>query len=220
MKKYLLIAATMFMAVTASAQVMRSRTYVLEKNTMWYGRIGMSINNVAGMPSDLNASSKTGMDIDLGFHKNIGEGGVYWGMEFGFGTRGCQWENENNWDHDETIKASITTWNVKYSPVTFGYKYSVTDDIKIDGHLGIYASYDFTKTYKYDGEEVDIDDTDFDYQEFDAGLQVGVGVWYKRFNLDFTYQRGFLPVATVWNYDEDEKDLHSSNFMIRLGIAF
>lgn len=211
----------MFMAVTASAQVMRSRTYVSEKNTMWYGRIGMSFNNVAGMPSDYNASSKTGMDLDFGFHKNIGESGAYWGMEFGVGTRGCEWKTEDHWDSDETIKSSVSTWNIKYSPATFGYKYSVTDDLKIDGHLGIYASYDFTSTYKNDGEEIDLDDTDFDYQKFDAGLQVGVGVWYKRFNLDFTYQRGFLPVATVWNYDEDEeKDLHSSNFMIRLGIAF
>lgn len=213
MKKYLLIAAAMFMAVTASAQVMRSRTYVSEKNTMWYGRIGMSVNNVAGMPSYADASSKTGMDIDLGFHKNIGGSGAYWGMEFGVGTRGFQWEEEDD-------QSSITTWNVKYSPVTFGYKYSVTDDIKIDGHLGIYASYDFTNTYKCDGEEEDLED-EFDYQEFDAGLQVGVGVWYKRFNLDFTYQRGFLPVATVYNYDDHEdKDLHSSNFMIRLGVAF
>jgi hypothetical protein len=53
-----------------------------------------------------------------------------------------------------------------------------------------------------------------DYNHFDAGMNIGVGLWYDRFNLDFTYQRGFIDVFS------DLDGIKTSNFMIRLGIAF
>jgi hypothetical protein len=31
-----------------------------------------------------------------------------------------------------------------------------------------------------------------DYNNFDAGMNIGVGVWYGPFHLDLTYQRGFI----------------------------
>lgn len=216
MKKLILFAVAIFMAATASAQKVSSTTYVREKpQTMWYGRIGMSINNLAGAPDGLDMGSKVGMDVDFGFQRNIRHSGLYWGMELGIGTRGASiGEGED--------KLSLSAWNLKYSPVTFGYKYSLTDDIKLDGHLGAFLSYDFTRSAKYkDGEEWDDDDfDDVDYQKFDAGMQVGIGVWYKRFNLDFTYQRGFAPMAKAWDDNDKEYKFHSSNFMIRLGVAF
>ena len=45
-------------------------------------------------------------------------------------------------------------------------------------------------------------------------VYAGVGVWYDRFNLDFTYQRGFIDVFS------DFDKIKTSNFMIRLGVAF
>ena len=53
-----------------------------------------------------------------------------------------------------------------------------------------------------------------DYNHFDAGMNIGVGVWYDRFNLDLTYQRGFIDAFS------DTDGFKTSNFMIRLGIAF
>lgn len=216
MKKVILFAAAIFMAATASAQKVSSTTYVKEKSqTMWYGRIGMSINNLAGAPSaeGVSMGSKIGMDVDFGFQRNISRSGLYWGMELGVGSRGASMENKYE---DETEKTSVSAWNIKYSPITLGYKYSLTDDLKLDGHLGAFLSYDFTKKVKTDDYEWDNEDMDeLDYNDFDAGMQMGAGIWYKRFNLDFTYQRGFAKVAKMGN-----KDLHSSNFMIRLGVAF
>lgn len=246
MKKLLLIVATAFMAISASAQVMSSYSYSKSKtSTLWYARLGVSFNNIAGASeaidlanegrthSEVSLGSRAGMDIDFGFQRPISNFGLYWGMELGIGTRGFSTKYEET-DDDETYdeKGHILTWNVKYSPFTFGYKYSITDDIKLDAHLGLFVSYDFAgKKLSYkdsDGDKWEVDNDElkdeYDYQVFDAGMQIGLGVWYKRLNLDFTYQRGFVPAAKIYYYDKDansvEKSLHSSNFMIRLGVAF
>lgn len=211
MKKLFLFVVVAMMAAAASAQVVTSRTLVKSKSqTMWYGRVGLSLNNVAGAPSEMGAGAKAGLDVDFGFHRNIGKAGAYWGMELGVGTRGASFDIE---DYDDgKISADYSAWNIKYSPVTLGYKYSLTDDIKIDGHLGAFLSYDFSKKFEIEGEDV-IDD--MDYLDFDAGMQIGAGIWWKRFNLDFTYQRGFVNI-----FDGSDDSLNSSNFEIRLGYAF
>lgn len=238
MKKVTLILAAAMMAVTASAQVVTSRTYVkAEKPTTWYARIGMSINNAAGnndyFKDDNSKGSRLGMDIDFGFQRPISNFGLYWGMELGVGTRGYSTTTKNETSYygstyTTETKWHMSAWNVKYSPFTFGYKYSVTDDIKLDAHLGAFISYDFTGSVKsettqtYNGKtekesaKTDWGDfTDDYYQSFDAGMQIGLGVWYKRFNLDFMYQRGFVGM-----YKDVEENMHSSNFEIRLGVAF
>lgn len=239
------------MAASASAQVVSSQTYMKSKKaTLWYARLGVSFNNVAGanevaeagMEGDGSYSlgSRAGMDLDFGFQRPIGNFGLYWGMELGIGTRG----GSVKYDYDEedgggSENGHISTWNVKYSPFTFGYKYTLTDDIKLDAHLGAYVSYDFSgkSVWSWSGESEDeeqtisdLKDSSWDFQPLDAGIQFGVGVWWKRFNLDLTYQRGFVPAAkaSVGFYDSyyggliNEKDysLYSSNFMIRLGVAF
>lgn len=247
MKKLLLIVATAFMAISASAQVMSSYSYSKSKtSTVWYARLGVSFNNIAGAGEAISLAneystdeayslgSKAGMDIDFGFQRPISNFGLYWGMELGIGTRGfsTKYTEKDAYDGDYESKGSMLAWNVKYSPFTFGYKYSLTDDVKLDAHIGAFVSYDFAgKKISYsdnDGDKweattEDLED-DYDYLAFDAGMQIGVGVWYKRLNLDLTYQRGFVPAAKIYYYDKDansvEKSLHSSNFMIRLGVAF
>ena len=88
----------------------------------------------------------------------------------------------------------------------------------IDPHVGVFASYDYTSKMKEDGESISWGDyadyMEVDYNHFDAGMNIGVGVWYDRFNLDLTYQRGFIDAFS------DADGFKTSNFMIRLGIAF
>lgn len=218
MKKLIILVLLVVSAVTASAQMMTSRTLMKRENpTTWYIRTGLSINSLTGLSNEdkdysgdrLSTSSKAGFVLDFGFNKPIGKAGAYWGMELGIGNRGGKIT-----DKDSDYYESFNAWSLKYSPITFGYKYSVTDDIKLDIHLGAYALVDLSRKAKdSDGDEIDADDA-FE-NRFDAGIQGGLGVWYRKFNLDFTYQRGFVEFISM-PYDP----LKSSAFMIRLGYAF
>ena len=165
----------------------------------------MNIMNLNG--DGVEADSNIGYNATFGYQKPMGSLGAYWGMEFGLGSRGFK---------ESSMKC--IAHNIQYSPFTFGWKIGVTDNLSIDPHLGVFASYDYTSKMKANGESISWGDfaDDYlgvDYNHFDAGMNIGVGVWYNRFNLDLTYQRGFIDV-----FDLD--GIKTSNFMIRLGIAF
>lgn len=228
MKKVLLLAVMGIMAACASAQVVRSTTYVKEKTpTQWYVRAGLSFNNytsMTGADADGKQGMKMGAEFDLGFQRPIKKSGAYWGMELGIGSRGGTYE----WDDKEDGKYSYSAWNVKYSPITFGYQYAVTENIKIDGHIGAFVSYDFSKSCKFSIDKKYKEYwSDFEIEEeeewgkdlmedFDVGLQIGVGVWVKKFNVDLTYQRGFMDAMSA----DETKAPKSSNLMLRVGYAF
>ncbi len=214
MKKMLVLVLLVISAVTASAQMMTSRTLMKrESPTLWYVRAGFALNSLTGMDSDdkeyLGTAIKAGFELDFGFNKPIGKSGTYWGMELGIGNRGGKITQK-----DTDNATSYNTWSLNYSPITFGYKYSVTDDIKLDIHLGAYALVDLSRKAKNnDGHECDAD-LEFT-NRYDAGIQVGLGAWYKRFNLDFMYRHGFVGFVSM-----PYNNLNSSAFLIRLGYAF
>lgn len=229
MKKFLLLAVMAIAGLSANAQLVRGTTFVKkESNTTWFLRAGMSMNNAAGKATEMyNAGTKIGYDVSTGFQKPIANSNMYWGMEFGLGTRGAKGHYD---DYGARSDMSLLAHNVKISPVTFGYKFNLTDNLKLDGHLGAFVSYDYIGTGKEDYTDSDISESEsssiYDlesYNGFDAGLQVGVGVWFNRFNLDFTYQRGFMNVSDdddLVDDNDNQLKVFSSNFMIRLGVAF
>lgn len=94
-----------------------------------------------------------------------------------------------------------------------GYKYGVSKDLKIDAHIGAFVSYDFATTSDYDYDEWEYDEP----ESLDAGLQLGIGAWYKRFNIDLTWQKGFIEYTDASFYDGGAKN---SAIMVRLGVAF
>ncbi|MCM1452405.1 MAG: porin family protein [Clostridium sp.] len=191
MKKLVIALFAAMLFVSAQAQLRTSRTFFKSNSrTEWILRAGASFNNIAGLDGD-GLESKLGFDVDFGFNKYFGASNLYWGMELGVGTRGTGVKDGDG----------FTGYNVKYSPFTIGYKFPITGAIKIDPHFGGYASYDFTHT-----NDVELEN------DFDAGIQAGVGLWYGRINLDFMYQRGFVDML-----DGGGK---TSNFLIRVGYAF
>lgn len=227
MKKFVVALFAATLCISVSAQLRTSRTFVKKagRATEWIIRGGLSINNMAGMDVDdyndyhsdessINLGSKTGFAIDFGFNKYFGQSNSYWGMELGIGTRGLSSTYIYN-DGDEKEKGSMTAYTLKFSPFTVGYKIPVTDNLKVDPHIGIYASYDLAREYD-NRSEFDYDEYDDDYSG-DAGIQLGVGVWYGHFNLDIMYQRGFIDAVDmdrVYDYGK------TSNFLIRIGYSF
>ena len=195
MKKVLSIVAALLLCVGTQAQIVSSRSAIVKtqkqaSNTQWFLRAGLNIMNLNG--DGVEADSNIGYNATFGYQKPMGR-----------------------FKADEM---KCIAHNIQYSPFTFGWKIGVADNLSIDPHLGVFASYDYTSKMKESGESISWGDfadyLEVDYNHFDAGMNIGVGLWYDRFNLDFTYQRGFIDVFS------DLDGIKTSNFMIRLGIAF
>ncbi len=218
MKKVLLIAVLAIFGLSANAQLNLSRTFAQKKSsTTWILRAGA---NFAGMTGDgaEDTGKKTGYDVALSFQKPLSDFGMFWGMELGVGTRGYSYDYTiyPNSNAEENVELNTLEHNVRFSPFSFGYAYSINDDIKVDAHLGAWVSYGFAgeETRKYDGDEESTNLDDYsNYQALDYGMTLGVGIWYKRLNLDLSWKRGFS------DFYEDGK-IQSSDIMLRLGVAF
>ena len=215
MRKLLSLVVVALMCATAQAQIVESssvsfkRTKKEPSTTTWFLRAGL---NMATITDDVDRN--LGYQAVVGFQKPMTSFGLYWGMDFGLGTRGFK-ESYN----DEEI--SLLTHNVQVSPFNIGWKYNVVGDLAVDLHLGAFALYDYAGKYKYSYEGVEesygLGDIE-GFQRFDAGLNAGFGIWYGRFNLDFTFQRGFVPSGE--DVEGENNDDFTNNFMIRLGVAF
>lgn len=215
MKKFFLLISAVLFCIGTEAQIVSSQSVSIQREakipseTIWYLRGGLNMMGFSGDGAD-GLSKKTGYNFVYGFQKPIGTIGTYWGMDFGVGSRGYKMD-------DDEYDISLTAHNIQVSPFTFGWKYGLSDDIKLDLHAGAFASFDYTGKMKSEDESISMgdweDELGLEWKRFDAGMNIGIGIWYDRFNLDFTYQRGFIEVAT-------DAECNTSNFMIRLGVAF
>ena len=192
MKKLLSLAAAFLLCAGVQAQIVSSRS--------------VSIKSAQKQPSETQWFLRGGLNV----MKMTGDGAE----DTGSGSRG--WKVEEN-ESDYEYSLSLMAHNVQVSPFTFGYKYNITDALAVDAHLGAYVSCDYVgkikekESYQGDSEETSVNMGDWeDWKRVDAGMNIGVGIWYDRFNLDFTYQRGFIK---TW-------ECNTSNVLIRLGVAF
>lgn len=235
------------MGLSAQAQLMRSTTFYEKERVpaTWYLRAGMSVNNVAGANEftdngeGRSIGSKIGYDVAVGFQKSIKDRGFYWGMEFGLGTGGAK--NEMETESSYVYKQSYVAHNIKLTPLLFGYKYAFSDVMSLDVHLGAFGGFAYAGKGKEDQkwsstseEEKDSNEYGIDHAldtRFDAGIQAGVGVWFSLFNIDLTYQRGFVSIdPTMFNevyrpgsYSSlywSNCDGKSSNLILRVGVSF
>lgn len=172
MKKLASIVAALLLCTGIHAQIVSStsrniKTERTPSETEWLIRVGMNMMNFAGDGAE-GLDSKMGYNFNIEFNKPIGDAGGYWGMNLRLGSRGFKVEETKCIAH-----------NVQYSPITFGWKIGVADDIKIDPHLGFYVSYDFSSKMKESGESISWGDfadyASVDYNAYDVGLNAGVG---------------------------------------------
>lgn len=221
MKKFLLTAIAAVSAFTASAQLVssHSESYKKEKKefaSIKYFKIGPSFMTgvLSGADAGEALSYKTGYDLTVGFQKPVGSHGIYWAVEGGLGSSGFNYVGV---DYGYVEERSEMRHFIHISPLTFGYRYAFTDKFSVDAHLGMYMSVDYTGKIKVeedgDKEEYKMGDWD-DCNRFDVGLRLGGGVWYDRYNLDLSWQRGFI---SRW---DTEVGVRTSNILLRLGIAF
>lgn len=225
MKKLLSIVAALLICMGSQAQIVSSRSSLVKterqprqpRRTQWFVRTGMNVMKMSGDGAE-GIKSNMGYNVMFGFDKSMGSAGAYWGMDFGLTSRGFKDEDGKG----EDVKAIAHA--VQVSPFTFGWKINVAPKLAIDPHIGTFVSFDYVNKYKGGNVDMNWDDfayviereTGYDctYNLYDVGINTGVGIWYSRFNLDISYQRGFVDVFT------EISGCKSSNLMIRLGVAF
>ncbi len=221
-KVYLFVLAAFVSLVSADAQIVRSTDnpqYLPTPEYTYDGgddeqkvfgmiRAGVGTSWLCGDNID-HLGSQIAYGIDLGFGARIGSKGFYWGAEFGFNSRG--------WSNDTRNNYKLMAHNIKLTFTQFGWKIKFGEsNWAIDPHFGAFISYDFAGKGKWEthGHKGSLSLSDDDtWNKFDAGINVGGGIWYKKFNLDVTYTRGFMEAI-------EKGDVTSASLLVRLGFAF
>lgn len=184
-----------------------------------------------------------GGNLSIGFNKSLGSTPIYWGMDLGVAMRGYKTDASWSYgasssisggydSHTKSEKTTLTAYSAQLSPINIGYKYKINDNMAVDIHVGGFASYDFAgslKSESYDhiyltgkygtndkttenSNSTKIGDIN-SYRKYDFGVIGGVGFWYGHFNVDFSYQRGFVSI-----YDSDNT-YFCNKMMLKLGYA-
>lgn len=232
-KSIVLFVLALLTGIGAQAQIVSVNTHTIRTlkqdktapEAIWLVRAGLSFNGFSGdhIDSEDRWGRKLGYDFSVGFNKPLAASNAYWGMELGLGSRGYALDEDG--DTEEML-----CHNLRVSPFIAGYKYTFSNGISLDAHLGVFASYDYAGKLKtdYDEEETDFgigdweDEYGIDWNRFDAGIRLGGGIWYKNLNLDVTWHKGFVkPFTWKSEYYEDETlKSTTTNVLLRLGIAF
>lgn len=221
MKKIVMFALVACFATLAQAQIVSSTSREITKtsvtvektpqNSLKYIRMGAAFNKFKASYEGKSETydSKLGYDVVYGFQTPI-EYGVYYGLEFGLGSRGYSSE-----DYDE--ETSLFAHNIQIMP-NLGWKYNFTKELALDLHFGIGASFDYygTFTCKYHDEKEDwsIWDDD-DYNKFDVYCKFGLGLWYNKFNIDLSFKNGFMNASS----EDDDFSQKSRALVLSVGFA-
>lgn len=178
-------------------------------------RAGVSFNTVQG--TDATDTRVLPLyDVSLGYQWMINERKcrIFFSPEIGFGTRGEKEGEQNEWSEHASIRAHT----IRLVPAQVSFQPKVGDDVYLDFHAGGFVSYDYAGRYTWfqglfqkDGS-IKLRDRQ-DYNRGDAGIQVGTGVWFYDFNVDFTFRHGFVDMISG-------KDGLSNNFVLHVGYAF
>jgi len=180
---------------TLNAQVVKSsstKTVVRQvenqkqenKDNIWYLKGGLSLMSLIDDHSD---GIKLGYKFDWGFKKTIkrlktnDSFNPYWGMDFSLGNRSVDYDWEDTY----------TAHNLQWSP-NIGLDIALSRYFSFDLHIGPYLSYDYSVKWFDNGFGKP--------NQFDAGLNMGIGFWINRVELEFCFQKGFT--FTQLNNDE------------------
>lgn len=186
-------------------------------------RAGFTMNDFDGCNGgDMGYDVSVGL-LDRGFF-----GSWYYMPEIGVGYRGFTANTATCYGNE----MFLTNHNVRIKPLQFGYLYYANPMLILDMHAGLYASYDYISKLEYREDT----SAKLDYlnsimykpgsagwysvrepvpslRRYDVGMSVGVGMFLKRFNLDCTYERGFVNLLKG-------KSSCFSQFCLQLGYAF
>ena len=167
--------------------------------TTWYVRAGVALDWVT-YSGKADVTDIIGYEAGVGFMRSLSsKNGGWWGVEAGLATRGFYVEKPE----DDSYQAHHL-----YIQPSFGWNFDVANRIAITPHAGMFASYDLFGFA--DGAEI---------AEYDAGFNIGVGVWInKKVNIDIKYRKGLLNMDK--SFFDGDRDVTSNKLVFSSAIAF
>ena len=178
-------------------------TEVEQRKTRFVLRAGYAMNSKMG--GTRNYSVHPGYTVSIEAVTQINPV-FYWNIGVAFASRGYLEKKEYySFSENSTFRA-----HVFQMPIGVGGKWGKSDKFKFDLHGGFFWSCDMVGECREDGYSYDISDFS-GYSRMDVGMMLGAGIWIRNFNLDCTYQPGFV----VFNDDGLQNSL-----WFRLGYAF
>lgn len=171
-------------------------------------RVGSSLSSIMG-------SLSTGYDVSLGFIVPMKH--LYFMPEVGLSMRSCDYVDLADFEHHPAVgnfrevRFDATGHNIKVRPLQFGTLFMGVFDF----HFGTFVSYDYVQNTEVDSWSAYQPEYDTlpELNRLDYGLNVGVGMYIARFNMDFTYEHGF---ADFFEPRSSKNDM----LVFRLGYLF
>lgn len=174
------------------------------------------------LDDNISGKSKFGVDFTFGFLSHFrpsNPSNFYWGAELSFTQVGGGYDEfmtSGNSTTQTFPSYTFSDWGTILSP-SIGWKKEVVNNISLDLHFnpGIFYKFqhkmiecDVVHYNSYNDPYNDHKDCiDIDGNHIKASLKGGIGLWYNRFNFDFSYRH-------------TTGKIKYSNFIISLGYRF
>lgn len=200
-------------------------------STQWNEFKGWSTSGGYGNPVT-GSKTKAGVSLEVGFTSHFrpkNPSNFYWGAnvgvtqvgggfdEFSYTHDGYYYVNEYNYQ-----SFTYANWGAFIGP-SIGWEKPVAKNVKLDVHLNPEMLFLFGSGKYYDYHVANIAD-DGDTDEYDGthsvsseainfSIRGGVGVWFNRINIDFSYRYVF----SVWDPSDDNA---YRNIALSVGYRF
>lgn len=187
-------------------------------------KAGVNLSNFGGdvKDSDAKVGFNVGLTVDYALTQDVF---LMSGLEFT--TKGAKSSYEEDF---EVAKASVTeTVNAMYLqlPIHIGYKFDVSEGLKLNIHAGPYLAYGIggKAKIKYKGDIAGVDlsqengEVDFfgkdRAKEFDFGLGLGVGAEFGKIGVGLGYDLGLVNLSR-----ESDYKITNMNAYLSVGYKF
>ncbi len=217
MKKVVLVAFAMMIALSGFAQVMLWDSEVPEKRVTWGVRGGLNVSNIhvsvdkLGVSLDSKVGYRFGVSADISIVNSFAiSTGLY------YSAKGAKSDGGFVDDEGDFVDAKVT-FSPAYIelPIYASYRLNFAEASQLQINFGPYLAYGVNGKAKMGDEKVDVFGDD-GLRRFDAGLGVGAGYTYQHFYVGFDYQFGLANIADTGGFGK----ITNRNFNISVGYNF
>lgn len=196
-----------------------------KKGEGWIGlKGGINFASAATDYTNVNIKSITGYNAGLVLGGLMGKSNVLFETSFLYSTKGY------NCFPDETPGSRKTQLNYIEWPVNFGYRIKLTDNFHLSPVIGFYSAYALSGKETYEAtsngikgsisKDIKFGDKVGEYIKWDLGLNCGLNVDYKGFQVSARYIPGIGPVDPNQKIGNVTAHGETSSRVISVSVAY